>query len=67
LRPRKSRRRTWRAITPGLAFLVTEQNLMFEPGRLMATCAVASVPLVVFFLITMKPFVRGLAGGALKE
>ncbi|OAM88562.1 hypothetical protein AW736_17170 [Termitidicoccus mucosus] len=56
-----------RTIPLGLAFLVTEQNLMFEPGKLMATYAVASVPLVVFFLIAMKPFVRGLASGALKE
>lgn len=56
-----------RTIPLGLAFLSTEQNLMFEPGKLMASYAVASIPLVIFFLIAMKPFVRGLASGALKE
>lgn len=56
-----------RTIPVGLVFLLAEQNLMFEPGKLMAAYAVASVPLVLFFLIAMKPFVKGLAGGALKE
>ncbi len=55
-----------RTIPLGLAFLDTEYYLRFEPGKTMATYAMASVPMVVFFLCAVKTFIKGLAGGAIK-
>lgn len=60
-------RESLRTLPLGLAFLTAEHNLQFEPGKVMAAYAVATVPLVAFFLIATKPFVQGLTSGAIKE
>ncbi len=56
-----------RTLPLGLAFLVFEQDLKFEPGKLMAAYLMTSLPLLILFLFLTKPFVKGLTSGALKE
>lgn len=56
-----------RTLPLGLAFLTAEQNLLYEPGKVMAAYAIASAPLILFFILATKPFVQGLTNGALKE
>lgn len=56
-----------RTLPLGLAFLVFEQDLKFEPGKLMAAYLMTSLPLLILFLFLTKPFVKGLSSGALKE
>ncbi|HYD82550.1 MAG TPA: carbohydrate ABC transporter permease [Opitutus sp.] len=56
-----------RTLPLGLAFLVFEQDLKFEPGKLMAAYLMASLPLLILFLFMTRPFVKGLTSGALKE
>ena len=55
-----------RTIPLGLAFLWTEQDLRFAPGKAMAAYGVASIPMVLCFLLAMRTFMRGLTSGALK-
>lgn len=55
-----------RTIPLGLAFLVTEHDLLRQPSKQMAAFAVASIPMVVCFLVAMRPFMRGITSGALK-
>lgn len=56
-----------RTLPVGLAFLTAEHDLKFEPGKVMAAYVMASLPLLILFLVLTKPFVKGLTGGALKE
>ncbi len=51
-------------VTIGLAHLESQMN--FPYGELMAGYTLASVPLVLLFLFTMRLFIRGLASGAIK-
>ncbi|MCX7019995.1 MAG: carbohydrate ABC transporter permease [Candidatus Sumerlaeota bacterium] len=55
-----------RTIPLGLAFLVTEYDLQRQPCKQMAAFAVASIPMIVCFLVAMRPFMRGITSGALK-
>jgi ABC-type glycerol-3-phosphate transport system permease component len=55
-----------RTIPLGLAFLDTEYYLRLRPGMSMATYAMASVPMVLFFLFAMKTFIKGMVSGAIK-
>lgn len=48
----------------GLIYLDGEYNKQF--GRIMASFFVASLPLIMIFLFTMKLFIRGLSAGAVK-
>ncbi len=56
-----------RTIPLGLAFVDTEFYLRLKPGKMMAAYAMASLPMVVFFLAAMKTFIQGMTSGALKE
>jgi raffinose/stachyose/melibiose transport system permease protein len=56
-----------RTLPLGLAFLTAEQDLKFEPGRVMAAYFMASLPLLILFLLMTRQFVKGLTSGALKE
>jgi ABC-type glycerol-3-phosphate transport system permease component len=57
---------TLRTLPVGLAFLWTEQNLRFNPEKEMAAYVIGALPLVLCFLLAMRPFMRGLSSGALK-
>jgi len=56
-----------RTLPLGLAFLVFEYDLKFEPGKVMAAYLMTSLPLLIVFLFMTRPFVKGLTSGALKE
>lgn len=56
-----------RPIPLGLAFIMTEHDLQHNPSLLMACYAIASIPLLVCFLVFLRPFLEGLSSGALKE
>ncbi len=53
-----------RTIPPGLMLLDGEYVKMY--GELMAGYAMASIPLIILFLFTMRLFVKGLTAGAVK-
>jgi ABC-type glycerol-3-phosphate transport system permease component len=53
-----------RTIAVGLTFLRDTKHP--DPGVEMASYVIASIPMFILFLVTMKTFVRGLASGALK-
>jgi ABC-type glycerol-3-phosphate transport system permease component len=53
-----------RTIAVGLTFL--RDTKQPDPGVEMATYVIASIPMFILFLATMKTFVRGIASGALK-
>lgn len=55
-----------RTLPLGLAFLWTEQDLRFFPGKEMAAYVIGAVPLLLCFLVAMRPFMKGLSSGALK-
>ena len=55
-----------RTIPLGLAFAETEYYLRLDPGKSMATFAMASIPMVVCFMFAMKTFIKGMASGAIK-
>jgi len=55
-----------RTIPLGLAFLETEFYLRLRPGMSMAAYAMATVPMLVFFLCAMRPFIKGMTSGAIK-
>jgi multiple sugar transport system permease protein len=52
--------------TVGVGLVYLEGEYVKEWGRIMAAFMVASMPMAVLFLFTMKWFVRGLASGAIK-
>lgn len=52
--------------TVGVGLVYLEGEYVKEWGRIMAAFLVASVPMIVLFLFTMKWFVRGIASGAIK-
>ncbi|MBL9205593.1 MAG: carbohydrate ABC transporter permease [Opitutaceae bacterium] len=56
-----------RTLPLGLAFLVFEYDLKFQPGRVMAAYLMSSLPVLILFLFMTRPFVKGLTSGALKE
>lgn len=58
---------TLRTLPLGLAFLVFEYDLKFQPGKVMAAYLMTSLPLLILFLFMTRPFVKGLTSGALKE
>lgn len=53
-----------RTIAVGLTFLRDTKHP--DPGVEMASYVIASIPMFILFLVTMRTFVRGLASGALK-
>ncbi len=53
-----------RPIAVGLTFL--RDTKMPAPGVEMASYVIASIPMFILFLLTMKTFVRGIAAGAIK-
>lgn len=53
-----------RTIAVGLTFLRDTKTP--EPGVEMASYVIASIPMFILFLLTMRTFVRGLASGAIK-
>jgi ABC-type glycerol-3-phosphate transport system permease component len=53
-----------RTIAVGLTFL--RDTKQPDPGVEMACYVIASIPMFLLFLVTMKTFVRGIASGALK-
>jgi len=52
--------------TIGVGLIYLDGEYVKDWGKMMAAFFVASVPLIIIFLFTMKLFVRGLASGALK-
>ncbi len=53
-----------RTIAVGLTFLRDTKTP--DPGVEMATYVIASIPMFILFLVTMKTFIRGLSSGAIK-
>ena len=52
--------------TLGVGLIYLDGEYTKQWGRIMATFFIASLPLLVIFLFTMKLFVRGLSSGAVK-
>lgn len=52
--------------TIGVGLIYLDGEYVKQWGRIMAAFFVASLPLIIIFLFTMKLFVRGLSSGALK-
>jgi len=52
--------------TIGVGLIYLDGEYVKEWGKIMAAFFVASLPLIIIFLFTMKLFVRGLSSGALK-
>jgi len=52
--------------TIGVGLIYLDGEYVKDWGKMMAAFFVASVPLIIIFLFTMKLFVRGLSSGALK-
>jgi ABC-type glycerol-3-phosphate transport system permease component len=52
--------------TIGVGLIYLDGEYVKQWGRVMAAFFVASLPLLILFLFTMKLFVRGLSGGAVK-
>lgn len=55
----------WRQML-SVGLMQLESQYVKQYGQLMAAYAIASLPLIVLFLFTMKLFVRGLTAGAVK-
>lgn len=55
----------WRQML-SVGLMQLDSQYVKQYGQLMAAYAIASLPLIVLFLFTMKLFVRGLAGGGVK-
>ncbi len=53
-----------RTVTIGLTFL--RDTAFPRPGVEMAAYVIASVPMFLLFLVTMRTFIRGITAGALK-
>jgi len=52
--------------TLGVGLIYLDGEYIKQWGQIMAAFFIASVPLIIIFLFTMKLFVRGLSSGALK-
>jgi len=52
--------------TIGVGLIYLDGEYVKQWGKIMASFFVASLPLIIIFLFTMKLFVRGLSSGALK-
>jgi ABC-type glycerol-3-phosphate transport system permease component len=52
--------------TIGVGLIYLDGEYVKQWGRIMAAFFVASVPLIIIFLFTMKLFIRGLSAGAVK-
>jgi ABC-type glycerol-3-phosphate transport system permease component len=52
--------------TVGVGLIYLDGEYVKQWGEIMAAYFVASIPLIVLFLFTMRLFVRGLSAGALK-
>ena len=52
--------------TIGVGLIYLDGEYVKQWGKIMAAFFVASLPLIIIFLLTMKLFVRGLSSGALK-
>jgi multiple sugar transport system permease protein len=52
--------------TLGVGLIYLDGEYVKQWGRIMASFFIASVPLIIIFLFTMKLFVRGLSAGAVK-
>ena len=52
--------------TLGVGLIYLDGEYTKQWGRIMATFFIASIPLLVIFLFTMKLFIRGLSSGAVK-
>lgn len=52
--------------TVPVGLLYLEGECVKQWGEMMAGYAIASIPLILLFLFTMRPFVKGLAAGAVK-
>jgi ABC-type glycerol-3-phosphate transport system permease component len=52
--------------TIGVGLIYLDGEYVKQWGRIMAAFFVASIPLIVIFLFTMKLFIRGLSAGAVK-
>lgn len=50
----------------GVALIYLDGEYVKQWGAIMATFLLASIPLIILFLFTMKLFVRGLSSGAVK-
>ncbi|MFG0250659.1 MAG: carbohydrate ABC transporter permease, partial [Phycisphaeraceae bacterium JB051] len=53
-------------LTIPVGLLRLEGEYVKQWGEMMAGYAIASIPLVIMFLFTMRWFVKGLAAGAIK-
>ena len=54
------------SFTIGVGLIYLEAEYVKEWGRIMASYMVASAPVILLFLFTMKWFIRGLTAGAIK-
>ena len=52
--------------TIGVGLIYLDGEYVKQWGQIMAAFFIASLPLIVIFLFTMKLFVRGLSAGAVK-
>jgi multiple sugar transport system permease protein len=52
--------------TIGVGLIYLDGEYVKEWGRIMAAFLIASIPLIIIFLFTMKLFIRGLSAGAVK-
>jgi ABC-type glycerol-3-phosphate transport system permease component len=52
--------------TIGVGLIYLDGEYVKDWGKIMAAFTVASIPLVVIFLFTMRLFVQGLSSGAVK-
>lgn len=52
--------------TLGVGLIYLDGEYVKQWGRIMAAFLIASVPLIIIFLFTMKLFIRGLSAGAVK-
>jgi ABC-type glycerol-3-phosphate transport system permease component len=52
--------------TIGVGLIYLDGEYVKDWGNIMAAFTVASIPLVVIFLFTMRLFVQGLSSGAVK-
>ena len=55
-----------RLFTIGVGLIYLDGEYIQQWGVIMASCAIAAIPLVLIFIFTMRLFVRGLSAGALK-
>lgn len=56
---------SWRTVTVGLAYFRGDYNKV-DQGKLMAANVIASIPIILLFLGTMKVFIQGIMSGGIK-